>query len=384
MKQTVTDTSHLHQDLLALLAAKEEEIKRLRQENAYLNEYIEEQKLISQKNYENYESILAQANQQKQELEQTMATLQESKDEMDMQRTYLEATIAELEQTLKQLQETNEEIEMQRGYLEATIEELDKTNSKVAASINYAQRIQKAILPSFAHLQRFLPNSFAFLKPKDVVSGDFYWYSIHGNQIIVAAVDCTGHGVPGALMSIIGHSLLDKIVNVLKIFSPDRILYALNLSLNDMLNQDETNNKDGMDLAICKIDLASKTLEYAGARNPLILFQNGEMRVIKADRMSIGGWHNYNSHQFTKHSFSLQETTTLYMFSDGFADQFGSGDTRGEIKRFGSAKFREMLASFQQQPISEHPKLLENALKEWKMGYPQIDDILVVGIQIQV
>lgn len=381
MKQPAINT-YSQKDLLALLAAKEQEVLRLQQDNMQLNEYIENQKAISQKNYENYESILAQANQQKAELESTMGRLQESNEEMEMQRSYLEVTITELEQTLTQLQETNEEMEMQRSYLEETIKELDKTNSNVAASINYAQRIQKAMLPSFAHLQQYIPESFVFLKPKDVVSGDFYWYSIHGNQVIVAAVDCTGHGVPGALMSIIGHSLLNKIVNVLKIFSPDRILYALNLSLNNMLNQDETNNKDGMDLAICNIDLKNKTLEYAGARNPLIMFQNGEMQIIKADRVSIGGWNNYQTHHFTKHSFSLEKTTRLYMFSDGYADQFGGGDTSGEIKRLGSPRFREILASLQEKPISQHSDLLQSTLREWKMGYPQIDDILVMGLQI--
>jgi serine phosphatase RsbU (regulator of sigma subunit) len=381
MKQPVVNTLS-QQDLLALLAAKEQEILRLQHDNMQLNEYIESQKAISQKNYENYESILTQANQQKSELEKAMSRLQETNEEMEMQRSYLEATITELEQTLTRLQETNEEMEMQRSYLEETIKELDKINSNMAASINYARRIQKAMLPSFTHLQQYIPESFVLLKPKDVVSGDFYWYSIHGNQVIVAAVDCTGHGVPGALMSIIGHSLLNKIVNVLKIFSPDRILYALNLSLNNMLNQDETNNKDGMDLAICNIDLKNKTLEYAGAHNPLIMFQDGKMQIIKADRVSIGGWNNHQTHHFTKHSFSLEKPTRLYMFSDGYADQFGGGNTGSEPKRLGSGRFREILASLQEQPISQHSDLLQHALREWKMGYPQIDDILVMGLQI--
>ena len=353
MKQPAVNT-HLQQDLLALLSAKEQEIIHLKQENARLNEYIETQKAIYQKNYENHESILMQANQQKQELEHAIA----------------------------KLQETNEEMEMQRTYLEETIKELDKTNSKIAASIKYAQRIQKAMLPSFIHLQQYIPKSFVLLKPKDVVSGDFYWYSIHGNQVILAAVDCTGHGVPGALMSIIGHSLLNEIINVLKIFSPDRILYALNLSLNNMLNRDETKNKDGMDLAICNIDLKNKTLEYAGARNPLVIFQNGEMQIIKADRVSIGGWNNSQISHFTKHSFSLEQTTRIYMFSDGYADQFGGANTGGEIKRLGSQKFREILASLQDYPINQHPDLLNDILHEWKMGYPQIDDILIMGLQI--
>ncbi|MDW8205054.1 MAG: SpoIIE family protein phosphatase [Cytophagales bacterium] len=381
MKQS---TTHIYsqEDLLALLLAKEEQIRELQQENTQLKQCIEQQKKASQKNYENYETILQQANQQKAELEKAMRRLQESNEEMEMQRNYLEATVNELEQTLKQLQESNEEMEMQRRYLEETIKELDKTHSNLSASINYAQRIQKALLPSFTHLQQYLPNSFVLLKPKDIVSGDFYWYSIQGNQIIIAAVDCTGHGVPGALMSIIGHSLLEKIVNILKIFSPERILQALNLSLNTMLNQDETHNKDGMDLAICKIDLKNKTLEYAGARNPLIFFQEGCMQVIKADRISIGGWNHHQHYSFTKHSFVLDKPTTIYMFSDGFADQFGGKSTGGETKRLGSTKFREILASLQQYPIHQHADLLQDILREWKMGYPQIDDILVIGLQI--
>lgn len=371
-----------YSDLLQLLQAREREIARLQSEIAYLKEIHQKDLSSFQEKQQAYENLLEHFKNQEKDFQQTLQKLRETNEEMEMQRNYLEATVAELEKTLQKLQESNEEMEMQRNYLQETVKELDRINSNMAASINYAQRIQKAMLPSFAHLQQYLPQSFVLLKPKDVVSGDFYWYSVQGHQIILAAVDCTGHGVPGALMSIIGHSLLEKVVNVLKIFSPERILFALCLSLQTMLNQDETHNKDGMDLAVCKIDLRDKVLEYAGARSPLVMFQNGQMQVIKPNRKGIGGWSGAENCQFTKHTFSLEVPTVLYMFSDGFADQFGGSSVKTQAKRLGSANFYQMLASLQSYPVAQHGVLLEEMLHQWRMGYHQIDDILVMGLQI--
>jgi len=353
------------EDLFAMLKRGEEELGQLKKENTYLKDYLESQNVMFKITNENTTAVLEQTEKQRKELETKNEEINQQKDI--------------LEQMLKQLQENNVEMEMQKSYLEETVNELDKVNSDVTSSIRYAQRIQKAMLPSMKHLLQYVPECFVLFSPKDLVSGDFYWYSIHGNKIIIAAVDCTGHGVPGALMSIIGLSLLNKVVNVLKIFSPEKILYALNLSINDMLNQGETRNRDGMDIAVCVIDKENNTLEYSGAHNALVVIQNGELQLIKADRMGIGGFEEHKAYKFKKHLVNLNTPTTFYIFSDGFHDQFGGGE---EPKRFGSASFRRLLLEIYQKPMSEQEKILKKTYKEWIAGHSQLDDILVIGIKI--
>ena len=266
VKEKILGSFQELEELSNLLTQRELEVHHLKEENSYLKNYIDSQDLMFRKTIENNEIILKETAHQKEELE-------EKNEEISRQKEILESMLAEL-------QETHDEMEMQKNYLEETIKELDKINTDVTASIKYAQRIQNSIIPPLYHLKQYISDCFVFFKPKDLVSGDFYWYSIHGHKIIIAAVDCTGHGVPGALMSIIGLGLLNKVVNVLKIFSPEKILYALNLGINDMLNQYETRNKDGMDIALCVIDTDNGILEYAGAHNPLIVIQNNKLRKL--------------------------------------------------------------------------------------------------------
>lgn len=352
-------------DVFAMLKRREDEINQLRKENIYLKDYLESQNTMFKLTNETNNAILEQSEKQRRELEAKNGEINQQKNI--------------LEQMLSQLKENNVEMEMQKSYLEETVNELDKVHNDVTSSIRYAQRIQRAMLPSMKHLLQYVPECFILFSPKDLVSGDFYWYSIHGNKIIIAAVDCTGHGVPGALMSIIGLSLLNKVVNVLKIFSPEKILYALNLSINDMLNQGETRNRDGMDIAVCVIDKESNVLEYAGAHNSLVIIQNGELQLIKADRMGIGGFEEHKGYKFKKHTISLDTPTTFYIFSDGFYDQFGGDD---EPRRFGSASFRKLLFEIHQKPMSEQEKILKKTYKEWIAGHAQLDDILIVGMKI--
>ncbi|MCS6832804.1 MAG: GAF domain-containing protein, partial [Flammeovirgaceae bacterium] len=279
-------------------------------------------------------------------------------------------------------------IENSKSYakIERQKEEIEKTSQKVTSSIKYAKRIQNAILPNRTLIKEILPDSFVFFKPRDIVSGDFFWFAHkpHKQKLFVAAVDCTGHGVPGAFMSMIGNDLLNEAVNLLDIDSPDEILTAMHNSVRKLLKQDESENRDGMDLAICMIDKNRNVLEYAGAKNPLIYVRKGELFHIKGDKFPVGG-HALGEEEggkriFTKHTIPLDEPdTTFYIFSDGYQDQFGGGDGRKFMIKNLKAIFQEVY----NQPMELQRKKLLNTLRDWMADEPmQTDDILVIGFRV--
>jgi serine phosphatase RsbU (regulator of sigma subunit) len=254
---------------------------------------------------------------------------------------------------------------------------IESKNRNLTDSIVYAQKIQESLLTKTSELNKTLADAFILLKPKDIVSGDFYWFGKTGNKFIFSAIDCTGHGVPGAFMSMLGNSFLENIIYKDGITSPDKILDELNKSVQTSLKQAETNNQDGMDMAICTIDLATGTVEYSGAKNPLIYIQNQELTTIKGDRYPIGR-SLYESVKFTKHTIKPKSPTCFYMFSDGYVDQFGGpGNSKFKIPNF-----RALLHKIHEKPMAEQQTLLEETLEEWKNGQEQIDDILVVGFKI--
>ena len=257
-----------------------------------------------------------------------------------------------------------------------------QVNRELTDSIRYAKRIQQAILPSKKLVKRQLTDSFILFKPKDIVSGDFYWMEQVGDSIIFAAADCTGHGVPGAFMSIIGHNGLNKAVNELGMDQPDEILNFLDIYLQITLNNnDHTNVRDGMDIAICKLDYKNLKLEYAGAFNPFYLIRDGELIEIKADRRSIGGNDSDEILKlFTNHQIDLQEGDAFYIFSDGFADQFG-----GEHgKKFRYKNFKNLLLDIQGNSMTTQRQLLDETIENWKGDLEQLDDIIVIGVQVPV
>ncbi|MEJ2004840.1 MAG: SpoIIE family protein phosphatase, partial [Cyclobacteriaceae bacterium] len=186
-----------------------------------------------------------------------------------------------------------------------------------------AKRIQHAMLPDNSVIHNSLPDSFILYKPKDVVSGDFPWYIEAGDSIFIAAVDCTGHGVPGALLSLIGYFLLNDIVRSRKITDPGKILDILDEGVTTTLRQDENETKDGMDIALCRIDKNKREVEFAGAHRPLYMMKNGEMEEIKGNKFAIGGGIYKNQTNFTSHSIKLKKGDSIYFCSDGFPDQFG-------------------------------------------------------------
>ncbi len=259
--------------------------------------------------------------------------------------------------------------------------EVRETNRKISESINYARRIQGAILPESRHLQSIFPDSFIFYKPRDIVSGDFPWYVQKGDDVYIAAVDCTGHGVPGALISLIGYFILNEILSSSQtILSPAQILDRLNKGVAQTLRQDtEGNTKDGMDIALCRINRKQNKVEFAGAHRPLyVLPKEGKLIQIKGDRKPIGGGAIYSkSDDFNNHSQKISKGDSIYIFSDGLPDQFG-GD---EDKKFSSKQIRDILIENRTQSMEEMHLTFETRFEQWMGNSKQIDDILMIGIK---
>ncbi len=255
---------------------------------------------------------------------------------------------------------------------------LDKKNKQITDSINYAKRIQLAILPPKNVLDEYLNDSFILFKPKDIVSGDFYWVGRNNGSTLFATVDCTGHGVPGAFMSMIGNTLLNQIVHENNITKPSEILKNLHEGVMTALNQGskEGYSGDGMDIAICNWNIEANTLEYAGAHNPLYHVRNGKITEIKGDRLFIGG--PLSKSIFKNHSVDLEKGDVIYLFSDGYADQRGGP----EGKKFYYEPFKQVLLDIQGKSMEEQKTHLDQTISRWMGNYDQIDDILIMGVKV--
>ncbi len=269
--------------------------------------------------------------------------------------------------------ESTEEIVRQKAIVE-------EFNRNIQDSIRYAKRIQDAMLPSTETLNRLLPHHFIFFRPKDVVSGDFYWCKQVRGLVFVAAVDCTGHGVPGAFMSLIGNSLLNDISSRLLDLHPDLILNELHRELQTVLRQKETNNDDGMDLCLCMIDLDTRIVEFSGAMNPLYAVVAGELREFKGTAEELGG-HEERSPVYARHTLDLSDVpegaTMLYLTTDGYKDQYNDVQ-----QRFMPKRLRPLLAEIAGKPLEEQPRLLGEAIDAHRGGMFQVDDMLVVGVRL--
>ena len=252
-------------------------------------------------------------------------------------------------------------------------EELAQRNKDITDSIRYAKRIQFAILPP----ELPFDDTFILFKPKDIVSGDFYWLTEYEGKEFLSAVDCTGHGVPGAFMSIIGHNSLTKIVREYGITEPGKILTQLNKEVAETLHQrsDMGDVYDGMDLALISYDPKEKSMEYAGAFNPLYLIRNGELIETKADKGSIGRSITNKERTFTNHKLTIEKGDTIYLFSDGYADQFG-GDM---MKKFKYKNLKELILGFQNEDMDRQKIILNETIETWRGDIDQVDDILIIG-----
>jgi len=263
---------------------------------------------------------------------------------------------------------------------------IEKQKEKIVDSITYAQLIQQSILIDESEIQKYLPDSFVYFQPKDIVSGDFYWFSKINDKIILAAVDCTGHGVPGAFMSMIGNTLLNQIVNEKQITKPSEILRLLNLEVIESLHQakDGALAKDGMAIALCTINYSNNQIEYAGAENPLYLLSDNEITVINADRHGIGSGglitkkKNPSTTEYTNHIIPIKKGMSVFIFSDGYMDQFGGF----ELKKFGIQKFKELLLNNQHLSMQQQKEIIVKAQQKWKGSLAQIDDILAMGLKL--
>ena len=274
-----------------------------------------------------------------------------------------------------------------RLALEVTIDELEvqkelieEKNNEITSSINYAQRIQSAILPSLEEVSAALPQSFVLYRPKDIVSGDFYFYTKKHNLEFIAAVDCTGHGVPGAFMSMIGAEKLDEGVELSS--NTSEILRILNTGIKTSLKQSDANDdstRDGMDLALCSIDTESRIVNYAGANRPLWIVRKGatEVEEIKATKKAIGGFTAF-SQTFESHTIQLNEGDAFYLCSDGYADTF-NGVTG---KKMNTKRFKEMLIEIPLMSMENQQRHLSEFLDKWKGEEEQVDDILVIGVRL--
>ncbi len=295
------------------------------------------------------------------------------------------ARTAEIEKNKEEIEAQRDSLEEQRNMLsdanvslQEAFSEIEEKNRHIEDSIRYAKRIQNAILPPDEYVDKLLHNYFILYKPKDIVSGDFYWVNAKDGMTYIAAVDCTGHGVPGAFMSIVGHDQLDYAVNVTGARTPSDILDALNHGVTATLRQTRTvlSVKDGMDIALCAINFEESKMQYAGAFNPMYLIRDNEMTQVKANKFPIGAFIGEELSKFTNHEIDIQKGDVVYIFSDGYSDQFGGPDNR----KFLSKRFRDMLVDIHRRPAKEQEKLLDETIEDWKGQYPQVDDILVIGI----
>lgn len=261
---------------------------------------------------------------------------------------------------------------------------IEEKNKDIRDSINYAQRIQHAILPKADRIAKVLSDYFILYRPKDIVSGDFYWHASvrttpeNGNSrpiVVVAAADCTGHGVPGALMSIVGSSILNQSLTSAAVNTPAEALMFLNREMTKTLNT----IKDGMDIALCAIDPEKMELQFSGANNPVYIFRAAQLIEIKGDKQAIGAdVENAEVKVFTNHVFKLEKGDCIYLFTDGYADQFGGPNG----KKFKYKQFQQVLAEIHSLNMEDQKRVLNDRFDQWKGKLDQVDDILVIGIRV--
>jgi serine phosphatase RsbU (regulator of sigma subunit) len=321
--------------------------------------------------------------------------LQKTFRENELQRQKLEELLAELQEKNQTMETQFHEIMTQRNYIEQQHEEIQsqrdmalKQRDKIAEqqeeindNIQYASRIQQALFPQKELMDALLPKHFVLNKPKDVVSGDFYWISQNRSKTVVAVSDCTGHGISGAMMSMLGTAFLNEIINKNDVTNSSLVLEQLRERVISTLHQDISKNieysRDGMDISVCILDIIDYSLEYSGANNPIYLIRNGELFEYKADKMPIG-IHEFYNEPFHTHKIELIIGDSIYMFSDGFADQFGG--SKGKKLKY--KNFKNILVELEQTPLENRSSKLNKIFEDWRGEQEQIDDVLVIGFTI--
>ncbi|TNE55970.1 MAG: tetratricopeptide repeat protein [Bacteroidetes bacterium] len=280
----------------------------------------------------------------------------------------------------RQQSRTNRELASKNQIIEEKSSLVAEQNKDIKDSIQYAERIQRAILPQQSIWENHLPNSFVFYCPKDILSGDFYWIESADQKVYVAAADCTGHGVPGALVSIVNYNLLNKAVKENGLRDTALILDDVNEGLYESLNRGKSSGhlKDGMDINLIALDRKHKTVQYSGANNPLYLIREGEVIVHKANKFPVGYYMDGQKQQFDSNTIPLKEGDMLYLFTDGYADQFGGPGG----KKFKYRQLRDTFLDISGMELDNQHQELEKRFKNWKGNLEQIDDVLIIGIKI--
>jgi serine phosphatase RsbU (regulator of sigma subunit) len=363
-----------------LIKAQEQQLvsARLNEEMARQSAEVLEQR-VAQRTQElqaSEQRLLAQ----NEELLQTQEELLAQRDLTEQNQSYLHLVNSRLQANEAILKKAYDKSRASQEKLRAQNEQILAINQKIEQSLQVAQTIQQAILPFPAKKRALLGDYFVFLRPRDVVSGDFFWLNQVDGWTILAVLDCTGHGVPGAFMSLIANTLLDKIVKLEKMVAPQQILTRLNQEIVAMLRQDEGVTQSSMDACICawRPDGEHFCLEYAGAKRPLYYLPPGEEACLSLlpDRMSIGGAVT-KVKTFTGHQLRLPSGSLLYLSTDGFADQ-----NDAQRKRYGSANFVKLLSQISQQPMAAQREALQQALHHYTRHTEQRDDILVIGVHL--
>jgi len=285
----------------------------------------------------------------------------------------------------KLLTEQNSEIEQQKEEIGTNLEQLAIANNQLAVknqqitdSLIYASTIQETILPTINVLKNYFKDCFVFFKPRNIVSGDFYWLNYRKGKVYIALADCTGHGVAGAFMSMIGYTLLNGIIEEISDPSPAAILEKLNQKILSALHQRESSHDDGMDIVICAYDIKNQFIEYAGANQCIVVAQNGTFNIYQGDIFSIGGtFAKKENVNFTNHKIPVNSAATVYLYSDGFQDQFGGNANQ----KYMSEQFMSLLQNISQFPVKQQHDMLITTFDEWKGVHKQTDDVLVIGLK---
>jgi serine phosphatase RsbU (regulator of sigma subunit) len=381
-KDSTLSVLSLQKDTLEEVSkAQGEEIKTLNYEKAYQQQLIDKQRM--QRNFlvtisifvlfllfGLYSRFLFKKKANAQLLIQNNMITQQ-KEEIEAQRDNLEELNHELEQQ-------KEEIIAQRDELQDQKLIIEHKNDNITASIRYAKRIQTAALPSVTMFENFFKDYFILFKPRDIVSGDFYWLKKVENRIFVTVADCTGHGVPGAFVSMLGISMLNEVCSRNPHWNAAQVLNQLRILIKTSLNQNDTDSdsKDGMDMALCVIEPETKTIHFSGANNPLFLVRDNELMIYKASRNPVAVY--IKEHDFENYTFKYQENDMIYLFSDGFPDQFGGSDAQ----KYKISRFKTLISEINRQNCSLQMQAMEKELLRWMGNTDQIDDITVLGIRL--
>ncbi len=338
------------------ILSRNEELEKQKEEISNKNLFVESQKL---------------------ELEKTMMELKKKNEKIILQNAEVQQQKEEIFAQTKNLQEANEDIIIKNEELEIKQKLIEINNKNIIDNINYAKKIQLEVLTQKETIKKTFPYSFIFSKEKNIVSGDFPWFAENQTKIFFAAVDCTGEGIAGALISMIAENVLNEIVYRKKIFSSNLILKEMHKDVQRILRQKESDNYDGMDISICVIDKKKKILEYSGARSSLIYIKNNKTYLIKPDRLAIGGFIKNKKREYKRHEISFDKNTLFYVFSDGFYSQFGGEKGRKLLLK----NFKKLLFEIHRNSLEKQGELLKIKFKNWTGKQTKVDNVLVIGIK---